>query len=495
MRKSGILLHISSLPSPYGIGVIGREAYAFIDFLSSAGVGLWAMLPTNPTGFSDSPYQSFSSFALNPYFLSLDSLHDEGLLTEAEYKTVDWGDGCAVDYGALYKNRLTVLKMAYDRAVLLGKTPQIHAFIDENPRIFDYALFMALKNHFGGLSWTEWQDEAIKRREPSAIAHYAELLSSEVMFHAFIQMKLRKAWLDMKAYANSKGIELMGDIPIYTALDSADTWTNPDEFMLDENLQPTMVAGVPPDYFSETGQLWGNPLYRWDRMKKNGYKWWLSRIKNAFELFNTVRIDHFRGFEKFYAVEAGSPDARNGEWLAGPNTALFNRVKAELGDVSIVAEDLGLITPGVKRMLTRCGYPGMKVLQFALDGGKKNPQNPCNCKQNNIIYTGTHDNPTTADWYQTLSDAERVAADALTKRAENESICTAMIRTALASCADTAIIPMQDWLELGSEGRMNSPGAAQGNWQWRMSGNACTDELAQAIRGMNEKYDRSSRIL
>lgn len=495
MRESGVLMHISSLPSPYGIGSLGRAAYDFVDFLKRAGVSIWSMLPAGPTGFGDSPYQSFCVFALNPYFLDLDALAEEGLIDKAALSSIDWGGAeNRVDYAKLYHNRFGVLRSAYnaaksDPALMMS----LKAFEAERPWVRDYALFMALRSFFGEKPLESWPDAAARRRDADALKRYEELLCDDIGFHEFVQFKLFKQWFELKRYANAAGIRLMGDLPIYVSPDSSDVWASPEQFMLDGQLRPTFVAGVPPDYFSSDGQLWGNPLYDWERMKRSGYEWWINRFRSGAELYDILRIDHFRGFEAFYAIAAGETTARRGVWLKGPNTALFNRVKKRLGELEIVAENLGHITTKVKRMLSVCGFAGMKVLMFAFNGDGKNPHLPLTGSPNCAIYTGTHDNATVIQWWDEADENEKAAARGYLKLREGESICEGMIRAALDSPCRYAIIPIQDWLEIGGEGRMNRPGVCGGNWSWRAEAGALTDALAAHIFDINNISGRTGR--
>lgn len=495
MRESGILMHISSLPSPYGIGSMGAAAYEFVDFLKRAGVNIWSILPAGPTGFGDSPYQSFCVFALNPYFLDLDMLADEGLLDRNTLRSIDWGEASdAVDYAALYRSRASVLRSAYEAAKAEATLfTSLEAFEKERSWVRDYALFMALRSYFGEKPLHDWPDGAARRRDGGALKKYGELLWDDIKFYEFVQLKLFEQWFKLKRYANAAGVRIMGDMPIYVSADSADVWAAPEEFMLDGDLKPAFVAGVPPDYFSSDGQLWGNPLYDWTHMKHNGYKWWLNRFSSAAGMYDIIRIDHFRGFESFYAVGAGESTAKNGVWLKGPGAALFNRVKKELGGMEIIAENLGFITPKVKRLLSVCEFPGMKVLLFAFDGNAKNTHLPHNGSPYCAIYTGTHDNATAAQWYEEASEVEREAARKYLNMGENEDICQSVIRAALDSPCRYAIIPLQDWLGLGSEGRMNRPGVCGGNWRWRADKTALTDALAAHILKTNIISGRAGR--
>lgn len=405
-RSSGILMHISSLPSPYGIGTLGREAYAFVDFLAEAGQRYWQLLPLGPTGVFDSPYQSFSTYAGNPYFIDLDLLRDEGLLEENDYCTLDFGtDADRADFGKLYRNRYPVLRRAYARyRERDGWEEALSALMQREPWLPDYALFMALKSHFGGLAWTHWPDEAIRTRRPEALVRYRALLREEIGFHAFVQGCFFRQWEALRAYVAKRGVRLIGDLPIYVPLDSADVWTEPAQFQLDETLAPVAVAGVPPDSFSATGQLWGNPLYDWDAMESDGFSWWIDRVRAAGRLYDVVRIDHFRGLASYWSVPADASTAECGEWRKGPGMKLVGTLQREVGDVRLIAEDLGFLTEDVIRLREEAGLPGMKIVQFAFDSREKSDYLPHNYKRNCICYTGTHDNTTARGWF---SDADR----------------------------------------------------------------------------------------
>lgn len=489
MRSSGILLAISSLPSSYGIGTFGKEAYDFVDQLKQAGQKVWQVLPLGGTSYGDSPYQSFSTFAGNPYFIDLEILIDEGLLTATQCERLPYGsDPSSVDYEKIYYSRYQILKLAFSRDKSWD-TPQYKKFVEENNYwLDDYTLFMAIKDHFKGVSFLEW-DKAIKHREPKAMQEYRKLLSKEIDFYCFVQYKFFEQWNKLKGYANENEVEIVGDIPIYVALDSADTWSNPELFMFDENLNPTRVAGCPPDYFAKTGQLWGNPLYEWEVHKKNGYAWWIRRIEAATKMYNTVRIDHFRGFCDYYSIPAEDKTAENGVWVKGPNIELFECLKERLGKLNIIAEDLGFLTPAVKKMLKKSGFPGMKILQFGLYEDSDSDYLPYKYKPNTICYTGTHDNQTTVGWLKTRKPRDkRFIRDYLQKKGRINVYD--IIALGLSSVSDLVIVPMQDYLELDDTARMNIPSTIGGNWQWRLTKEQITDEVIERIAKLTKIYGR-----
>ena len=492
MRKSGILLPVSSLPSAYGIGCFSREAYEFIDKLKAAGQSYWQILPLGPTSYGDSPYQSFSSFAGNPYFISPDDLVEEGYLTREDCISCDFGDNEEyVDYEKLYNNRFLLLRKAYENSHIQDKE-EFQVFIQENKDWLDnYALYMAVKTHFDNTCWVEW-DEDIKLRKPEAVKKYQKEFADEIGFYQFQQYLFAKQWKALKAYANQNGIKIIGDIPIYVAFDSSDAWANPELFQFDENCNPIAVAGCPPDGFSATGQLWGNPLYRWEYHKETGYAWWLNRLRATFEKYDVLRIDHFRGFDEYYAIPYGEPTAENGKWEPGPGYDLFKTMKEVLGKKEIIAEDLGFLTPSVLKLVKKTGYPGMKVLQFAFDSREEGDYLPHNYTKNCVVYTGTHDNDTTEGWFTALSAGDRrFCRRYLDLKGKGQGkIHTALIRAALASVADTAIIPMQDYLGLDSRARINTPSTLGNNWKWRMKADAFTGELAEEIRKITKLYGR-----
>ena len=491
-RASGILLPIASLPSRYGIGTFSRCAYDFVDFLERAGQRYWQILPLGPTGYGDSPYQSFSTFAGNPYFIDLDQLAEEGLLSEEECEAIDaQEDGQYIDYQKLYETRFDILRKAYERSSLAEK-PEYQDFLEENKEwLEDYCLFMAVKDWFGGKSFAEW-DEDIRLRRPEAMERFRELLAEEIDFYRFQQFYFQKQWYRLKKYANSHGVEIIGDIPIYVAFDSADTWSEPALFQFDENGTPSAIAGCPPDGFSATGQVWGNPLYDWEYHEKTGYAWWIKRMRRCFRLYDIVRVVNFRGFDEYFSIPYGQDTAQGGHWAKGPGIALFHALQKELGETRIIAEDLGFLTDSVIRFVRDTGYPGMKVLEFAFDSREESNYLPYTYTQNCVAYTGTHDNQTVVGWFRSLPEEDyRMAVRYLDLKREDENeINWKMIRTVLASVADTAIIPIQDYLGLDDAARINTPSKLGGNWIWRMKKNALTEEMEKKIRELTELYGR-----
>lgn len=492
MRRNGMLLPIASLPSPYGIGGFSKEAYEFIDLLEETGQKLWQILPLGPTSYGDSPYQSFSTFAGNPYFIDLDTLVEKGWLTKEACEASDYGDNESyIDYGRIYDSRFVLLKQAFLNSDVLSDE-KFAEFCKANQHwLPDYALYMALKNQNDGKSWIEWEEE-IRLRKPEAVECYKKELEEECNFYKFLQYEFHEQWTKVKEYAHEKGIQIVGDVPIYVAFDSADTWANPELFQLDEKNLPLGVAGCPPDAFSETGQLWGNPLYNWAYHKKTGYDWWLKRIAYCFDLYDIVRIDHFRGFDEYYSIPYGDETAVNGHWEKGPGMNLFDTVKEKLGELDIIAEDLGFLTESVFQLLKDSGYPGMKVLQFAFDPSEDSDYLTYKYQRNCVVYTGTHDNDTTAGWFEKLSDEDREVAlrymnSFYTPKEEQH---WDLIALAMRSTADTCIIPVQDFLGLGSEARINMPSTLGDNWKWRMTKGAFSEELKEKIRRMTKLYGR-----
>lgn len=491
MRQSGILLPLTALPGLWGVGTLGREAERFLDFLRAAGQSCWQILPIGPTGFGDSPYQSFSSFAGNPYLIDLDLLAEEGLLEREEYAALDWGsDPGRVDYGALYHSRLPVLRRACER--LLSTPPEDYPeFCRENAFwLEDYALFMALKGAFGGGSWQTWPEE-LRRRDPETLRTWRTALAGECDFWRSVQYLFFRQWRAFRAKAKERDIALMGDLPIYVAEDSADVWAAPEQFQLDETLRPTQVAGVPPDAFTAEGQLWGNPLYDWPRMEAEGYRWWIRRLGYQFSLYDMLRLDHFRGFESYFAIPAGDADARRGVWKPGPGAAFFRAVEAALGRRTMVAEDLGYHTEALHRFLEEVGYPGMKVLQFAFDSRDTGSGYlPHTYTRNCVAYTGTHDNDTVLGWLATAPAEDVAHARAYLRLNEAEGEHLGMLRALWGCVADLTIAPMGDILGLGHEARINTPSTTGGNWTWRVPAERLTDELAGALRREMTLYDR-----
>ncbi len=467
MRQAGILLHITSLPSPGGIGTLGKTAMKFVDYLADAGAGIWQMLPVGPTGYGESPYQSTSTFAGNPLLIDIPTLVRKGLMPADQ--AVMLPDTDKVDFEALIPVKHRMLEAAYRHS--WGKLQKkIAAFEDGHPWLHDYCVYAAIKEKFGQTSWMTWPDE-YRLRKKRTLAKAEKELADRINYHKFLQYLFDCQWNDLKAYAHKKGIKLFGDMPIYVAEDSADTWANPENFQFDKDRRPILVAGVPPNYFSEDGQLWGNPLYNWRRMKKNGYAWWQARLRHMAARFDMVRIDHFIGFANYYAVPFGAPNARIGDWIIGPGKDFFRVIKAECPDVHIIAEDLGAVNRRVKSLLKFCGYPGMKVLQFGFSGDDQgNIHHPRHVPANCIAYTGTHDNDTTLGWFKSReSEAEKQACLKYIHAAGEKDVVEKMIACVLGLKADTAVIPMQDLLNLDTDARMNTPGTLGGNWLWRLT--------------------------
>ncbi|WP_036099255.1 4-alpha-glucanotransferase [Leptotrichia sp. oral taxon 215] len=493
-RSSGILFHPTSLPGKYGIGTLGKEAYAFIDFLKKSRQKLWQIFPLGPTGYGDSPYQSFSSFAGNPYLIDFDLLIEAHLLSEEDLRDVFFGDNEEyIDYGAIYNQKYPLLRRVYENFKSSDNhemRENLEHFKRENASwLNDYSLYISLKNHFNGLPWNEWAHD-IKNREHGAMEHYRNELADDIEYHNFIQFLFFKQWGDVKRYANENGIKIIGDIPIFVAADSSDAWANPEIFLFDEERKPVKVAGVPPDYFSATGQLWGNPLYNWQKLKETNYSWWVERVRANLSTCDIIRIDHFRGFEAYWAVPYGDDTAINGQWEPGPGIDLFNAIKSQLGELPIIAEDLGLMTQGVIDLREATGFPGMKILGFAFDSGEENDYLPHTYTKNCVVYTGTHDNDTLIGWFQKAKEEDRqFARDYLNSRSDDKIHWDA-IRGAWSSVASMAISPVQDFLGLGSEARINTPGVAAGNWQWRLRHGVLTDELAERIAKLTRVYSR-----
>ena len=479
---------ISSLPSPCGIGAMGKEAYKFVDFLAAGGQSCWQVLPLGPTSYGDSPYQSFSSFAGNPYFIDLDTLAEQGLLKESEYRDIHWGgDPQRVDYEALYKNRFRVLRLACAR--MTGEDGPL----GQADWLEDYAMFMALKSKYGGVSWLEWPED-VRLRRPGAMEQARKELAEDITFWKRVQRLFFSQWRALKEYANGKGISIIGDLPIYVALDSADVWSNPDQFQLDGNGRPTEVAGCPPDGFTADGQLWGNPLFDWEKMEQDGYSWWLRRISFQFELYDTLRIDHFRGFDSYYAIPYGDKTARNGRWKPGPGIAFFKAVNKALGRKDIIAEDLGFLTPSVKKLLKDSGYPGMKVLEFAFDSRDTGSDYLPHCYPTRcVVYAGTHDNDTIQGWMKSAPRKDVSFAKAYLRLSKREGYHWGMMRAAWASPADLAVMQLQDLLGLGSEARMNTPSTLGNNWQWRALPGDLDEKLAKRLYREMRVYQRLPR--
>jgi 4-alpha-glucanotransferase len=493
-RACGILLHPTSLPGRFGIGDLGDAAYHFVDFLAASSQHFWQIMPLGPTSYGDSPYQALSAFAGNPLLINLERLVEEHYLAPWDFDGAPAFPEHKVDYGPVIDFKKRLLRLSFENfKANAGSTQkaELAAFIEANHSwLDDYALFAALKDHYGGASWNTWEQD-IATHQPAAIERYNLALNDLVGFHQYAQFLFRKQWSSLKAYANEQGIRIIGDIPIFVAYDSADTWAHQELFYCDAQGKPTLIAGVPPDYFSSTGQLWGNPLYRWDVMAQDGYAWWIARFKSALQQVDVVRLDHFRGFEAYWAVPAGEETAINGRWVKGPGQDLFQAVEQALGPVPIIAEDLGLITPEVEALLEELGFPGMKVLQFAFSGDPDHPYLPHNFERNCVVYTGTHDNDTTLGWLGTLSKKERMALRQYLG-GRGEALNWELIRLALMSVAHTAIIPLQDVLGVGSEGRMNTPGRASGNWGWRYSQDMLTTAVCDRLKALTEMYGRAT---
>ena len=489
-RSSGILMHITSLPSPYGIGTLGKEAYRFVDFLVEAGQKYWQVLPLGPTGYGDSPYQSFSAFAGNPYLIDLDLLCKEGLLEVNDYKNINFGSNCEeVDFEKIAENKMPILKIAFKN--LKDKyRDELQQFREENNEwIEDYALYMALKVKNNLKSWQLW-DKDIKLRKKDALNKARKELKDDIDYNIFLQFMFYKQWNNLKEYANKNGIKIIGDIPIYVAEDSADTWSNSELFLLDEYKRPIVVSGCPPDGFSKTGQRWGNPIYNWRYLQETNYSWWVKRIKANSKLYDVTRIDHFRGFESYWQVPYGEKTAINGEWVKGPAMKLFNVIKKELGDVDIIAEDLGYLTDEVRKFREDSGYPGMKVLEFAFDAREESDYLPHNYDRDCVVYTGTHDNDTVNGWFENANKSDVDFAIKYLKLTKEEGYNWGFIRGALSSVAYLAIAQLQDYLGLGTEARMNIPSTLGGNWKWRAKRQDINEDLSKKICEITKLYGR-----
>ena len=492
MRESGVLMHITSLPGNYGVGTMGAEAFRFVDFLKEAGQSNWQLLPLNPTGYGDSPYQSCSTYAGNPYLIDLDKLMEEGLLLPGDLEGIVWGyNEERVDFGLLYNNREKVLRLAYGR---FTGGEEFETFCQKNGYwLSDFALFMALKAKFGGKPWYEWE-EKLKFREPDALWEVRHDLQEQIRFYSFVQYLFEKQWNALRTYAHDAGVRIIGDVPIYVPLDSVDVWSNPELFQLDATLTPTDVAGCPPDAFTADGQLWGNPLYRWDVMEKDGYAWWISRLAAAEKRYDVVRFDHFRGFEAYWAVPYGNPTAKIGQWIKGPGLHFIRAVQNALPSLDLIAEDLGFLTQEVLDMRDESGLPGMKILEFAFDSREPSDYLPHGYPANSVCYTGTHDNVTCRQWFDTAS-AEAVAyATEYMALSEKEGLVWGVIRTAMSSVSKLCIVPLQDYLDLGAFARMNFPGTqTSDNWTWRVKPGMTTAELAKKIKALTVLYGRTGK--
>ncbi len=494
-RSAGILLPISSLPSKYGIGDFGKKAYEFVDWLKEAGQTYWQILPLVPTSYGDSPYQSFSTYAGNPYFIDLDALVEDGVLTQEEVDAADFGDAAdSIDYEKLYKERLPLLRKAYERSKI-SENKEYSRYMKENEWwLTDYALFMAVKGRFNGVAWTQWAED-IKLRYGYAMDYYRIELYYDIEFHQYLQFTFYKQWMKLKEYANEKGILIIGDIPIYVAMDSADTWANPELFQLDKENVPLAVAGCPPDGFSATGQLWGNPLYRWDYHERTGYDWWIKRLSYCFKMYDVVRIDHFRGFDEYYSIPFGAETAIDGHWEKGPGMKLFNKMKEVLGTREVVAEDLGYMTDTVRKLVYDSGFPNMKVLEFAFDSrdtGSASDYLPHNYTENCVAYTGTHDNETIIGWLESITKEEKaMARDYMCDyKTAQKNLHWSMISLVMRSRANLSVIPMQDYLGLDNKARLNQPSTVGKNWKWRVTEEQLSEELNLKIRKMTKMYGR-----
>ena len=497
-RTAGILMPISSLPGKYGIGCFNLKAYEFVDFLRDAGQTYWQILPIHPTSYGDSPYQSFSTFAGNPYFIDLEALIAEGVLSNAECGSVFFGDEeDDINYAALYDGRKILLTMAYERS-RISENPEYQKFTADNGWwLEDYALFMALKDFFNGQCWYEWPED-IRLRYDYALDYYRRELYFDIEYQKYLQFKFFQQYGWLKNYANSQGVKIIGDIPIYVAMDSADTWANPRLFQLDDRNMPTAVAGCPPDGFSATGQLWGNPLYRWDYHRETGFDWWLTRLWYVYQLYDVTRIDHFRGFDEYYSIPYGHKTAEFGHWEKGPGIELFRRAEEVLGWHEVIAEDLGFVTDSVRQLVRDSGFPGMKVLQFAFDSrdtGSARDYLPHNYTENAVVYTGTHDNDTTIGWFEAISDDDwNLARDYLCDfYTPDEEMDRPFVALAMHSIARMCIIPMQDYLGLGTEARMNTPSTIGCNWRWRMTEDQFTEDLCRDILAQTRRYGRTEK--
>ena len=500
-RKSGILMHPTSLPGDFGIGSLGKEAYKFVDFLIKSKQQIWQILPLGPTGYGDSPYQCFSSKAGNPLLIDLELLVEDGWLQTKELNTKTSFDNATVDFNKVSQFKHQLFKIAFDRfSKNTGKNGKMDInkvkfdnFCEKNANWLDnYALFMALKGHHGGIAWLEWETTLMMRNK-NALAEYQTNHQKEIDYHRFVQYLFFKQWIELKSYANQHDIEVLGDIPIYCPMDSVEAWTSPEIFQFAENRRPIQVAGVPPDYFSTTGQLWGNPLYNWDKLKETGFKLWIDRIKSNLTIYNSIRIDHFRGFAAYWAIPFGEETAINGEWVKAPGMELFEAIRENLGDLPIIAEDLGVITEDVVQLRKKFGLSGMKILQFAFDPNETNNYLPYTFAPNYVVYTGTHDNDTVMGWYKQLTEKGKDNLHNYTY-SDGSDISWSMIRLAWESVANVAIVPVQDLLALGSEARMNTPGTSENNWIWRCENNVLTDKLAQRLKKLTELYGRDGEV-
>jgi 4-alpha-glucanotransferase len=491
-RSSGILLHITSLPGKYGIGTLGREAYNFVDFLVISGQKMWQILPLGHTGYGDSPYQCYSAFAGNPLLINLERLIDDGLLDKKDLPENIYFDDEQVDYGKVNDTKYPILRKAFANHIAHPnrlRTTRFNVFCQKNKKwLDDYAFFMALKVHFKGIAWTQWAED-IKMRRNDAVNYYKHLLKDDIEYFRFVQFLFYKQWLELKSYANLNDVQIIGDIPLYISFDSSDAWANPEFFEFDDHMNPKRVAGVPPDYFSETGQLWGNPLYNWEYLKTTGFEWWIDRVEANFKLYNAVRIDHFRGLAAYWAVTYGQETAINGEWIKAPGEELLQTIKNKLGDLFIIAEDLGLITEDVIELREKFNLPGMKILQFAFDSGEENDFMPHTYNKNCIVYTGTHDNDTTLGQYKSSKDTDKDFMHEYFHVDKNDPVWS-YIKLAWSAVADVAIAPLQDVLRLDTNARMNFPGKPSGYWKWRFTKQMLTEKHADELLRITRLYGR-----
>jgi len=489
-RSSGVLMPLSSLPSPYGIGTMGKSAFEFVDFLKAAGQRYWQLLPLVPAGAGDSPYSSYSTFAGNPDYIDLDLLTKYKLLKAKEIDETGWGDHPdQVDYEKIHEKRAPLLRLAFKRGwEKLDK--EIDSFRKNNRWVENYALYMAIKEHFDMLPWTEWPEEDVRMHRDNALRYWADRLRDEVNYHIFIQYIFYFQWDRLQEYAHKQGVKFIGDIPIYVALDSADVWSEPQFFQLDEKNVPKQVAGVPPDPFTADGQLWGNPLYNWEALERDGFGWWIRRVEGAQKLYDVIRIDHFRGFESYWSVPYGETTAKNGTWRPGPGMKLVGVLTSWFHDLDFIAEDLGYVTEGVRRLVQDSGMPGMKILEFAFDAHGDSDYLPHCISYNSVCYLGTHDNNTVLGWVKETGKRDRDFAARYMHITEDEGWCWGMIRTGMSTCADLFVMQMQDILELDGKARMNTPGVPTGNWRWRMLPGAATKELAKKLQLYTRTFRR-----
>lgn len=493
-RTAGILLHVTSLPGKFGIGDLGSEAYKFVDFLESAGQKFWQILPIGPTGYGDSPYSCFSAFAGNHLFISPELLIEEGLLNQEDMLNLPSFNSSKVEFGKVLEFKLKLFRIAFDnfRNTEHKLNKNFEEFCVNNKEwLDDFALFMSAKNAHNGNEWSKW-DEGLAQRKEESLKEWSDKLGDEIQYHKFIQFLFTYQWNKLKKYANEKNIKIIGDVPIFIAYDSSDLWANKEYFTVDENGKPISVAGVPPDYFSPTGQLWGNPLYRWDVIEKNNFNWWVKRVQHQLKYIDILRIDHFRGFDAYWEIPGGAPTAEKGRWVKGPGAKLFKALKSRLGDLPIIAEDLGVITKSVRKLRDRFNFPGMNILQFAFGDGMERRFLPHNYKHNTVVYTGTHDNDTTRGYFE----KEKNKSNNIYRHAQEylnyfgDEITQELIRAAYASTANMVIIPMQDVLNLDSEARMNFPGTLSRNWNWRFTWKQITDDLTPKYKRLTELYER-----